>query len=414
MKQSRALEILKEGHNVLLTGSAGSGKTFVLNAYIAHLKKYGKHVAITASTGIAATHINGMTLHSWAGLGAKDSYTEQEIKKIVANKRVKTRVRLAEVLIIDEISMLNDFHLDVVDLVCQKIRKSDRPFGGLQVVLSGDFFQLAPIGKGGGEGQFVHRSKAWETGKFKVCYLEEQYRHTDEEYTRMLGMIRKNAVTSDTRKYIESRMGQAVPGRIIPTKIYTHNHAVDEENERQLELIKGQEYRYQMTDRGDKKLVASLKKYCLAPEELVLKKGAVVMFLKNNFDQGYVNGTIGTVDSFDMEGNPVIVTTKGRIITATPASWGVEEDDEELARISQMPLRLAWAITVHKSQGMTLDMAEIDLSKSFTTGMGYVALSRLRELAGLKLLGINDKAYQVSDEALALDKQLLERSRESE
>ncbi|MFH0951904.1 MAG: PIF1 family DEAD/DEAH box helicase [Patescibacteria group bacterium] len=410
MKQLRAFDILKEGHNVLLTGSAGSGKTFVLNKYIEYLKGKGKNVAITASTGIAATHINGLTLHAWAGLGAKDSYTEKEVKKIVTNKNVAVRVRLASVLIIDEISMLNDFHLDVVETVCRKIRKRDKPFGGLQVVLSGDFFQLAPIGTNGGEGNFVHRSEAWDRGNFKVCYLEEQYRHTDAQYTKMLSDIRKCNVTAQTRNYIESRLNKPVTGKLVPTKIYTHNKAVDEENDRQLERIKGKEHIYQMTDKGKAKLVTALKKYCLAPENLVLKKGAIVMFVKNNFEKGYVNGTIGKIVGFDEDDHPIVETAKGNKITALPAKWIVEEDNVELARIGQIPLRLAWAITVHKSQGMTLDMAEIDLSRSFTTGMGYVALSRLRELAGLKLLGINQKAYEVSAVARDLDKRLLKMS----
>jgi ATP-dependent exoDNAse (exonuclease V) alpha subunit len=414
MNQLRAFDILKEGHNVLLTGSAGSGKTFVLNKYIESLHREQKHVAITASTGIAATHIDGMTLHAWAGLGAKDSYTEKEIKKIITNKKVATRVLLASVLIIDEISMLNDFHLDVVETVCRETRKRDKPFGGLQVVLSGDFFQLAPIGPNGGEGNFIHRSNAWEVGEFKVCYLQEQYRHSDDDYSKALGSIRRGKVSPQTRIYIESRLFSEVAGKIVPTKIYTRNKEVDAENDLQLEQIIAKEHVFHMTDKGDAKLITGLKKYCLAPEYLVLKKGAVVMFVKNNFDKGYVNGTIGKVIGFDKADFPIVETTKGKKIMATPAIWAIEEDEKELARISQIPLRLAWAITVHKSQGMTLDIVEIDLSKSFTTGMGYVALSRLRELAGLKLLGINDKAYQVSNVALELDEMLLEMSQNNE
>ncbi|MFC1663315.1 PIF1 family DEAD/DEAH box helicase [Patescibacteria group bacterium] len=414
MNQSRAFDILKEGHNVLLTGSAGSGKTFVLNKYIEHLRDKERNVAITASTGIAATHINGLTLHSWAGLGAKDSYTEKEVKQIITNKKVATRVLLASVLIIDEISMLNDFHLDVVETVCRKIRKRDKPFGGLQVVVSGDFFQLAPIGANGGEGNFIHRAEAWEMGEFKVCYLEEQYRHTDAKYTKMLSNIRSNKVSASTKRYIESRLDREVKGKIVPTKIYTRNKEVDAENDLQLEQIKAKEHTYHMGDKGDAKLITGLKKYCLAPEYLVLKKGAVVMFVKNNFEKGYVNGTIGKIVGFDKADFPIVETTKGNKIVALPANWIIEENEKELARISQIPLRLAWAITVHKSQGMTLDIAEIDLSRSFTTGMGYVALSRLRELAGLKLLGINDKAYQVSDVALELDDMLLEMSKGNE
>ena len=169
-----------------------------------------------------------------------------------------------------------------------------------------------------------------------------------------------------------------------------------------------------MTSYGPEKLVSVLKKGCLAPEKLILKKGAMVMFIKNNFDQGYINGTTGEVIGFARDNYPIVKITSGEEIIATPDSWTIEDDDRVLARIGQIPLRLAWAITVHKSQGMTLDVAEMDLSNCFDYGMGYVALSRVRSLDGIRLMGLNDMALMVSKDAIKLDKELQDNSKKAE
>lgn len=189
-----------------------------------------------------------------------------------------------------------------------------------------------------------------------------------------------------------------------PTKLYTHHIDVDAINAMELAAIRSEPVQYQMQSKGNPNLVRFLKKYCMVPEVLELKKGAVVMFVKNNQSKGYVNGTLGTVIGFDEDDHyPIVKTITGKEIWAKPATWKVEEDEKLLAEIMQVPIRLAWAITVHKSQGMSLDAAEIDLSKAFAEGMGYVALSRVRSLAGIKLDGLNEMALRVNQEITALD-----------
>lgn len=413
MTQREAFAILKSGVNVFLTGGPGSGKTYVLNEYIRFLKGRGVEVGVTASTGIAATHIGGFTIHSWAGMGIKRNVSDEEVKTIASNRRIAKRCNRAYALIIDEISMLDADRLDLVDRIARAARGSFEPFGGMQVILCGDFFQLPPVAKGGEpRPEFAYRAAAWNRMNPKICYLSEQYRQEDKEFIEVLNAIR-NAAVNDVvvSRLWAKRIASLAQGRI--SKLYSHNVDVDQENIRELASLPGKEVRYEMEATGISAIIETLKNGCLAPEILSVKKGALVMFVKNNFEKGYVNGTLGTVTDFDEYGYPVITTFGGSNVIAAPATWGIEENGKALAEITQIPLRLAWAITIHKSQGMTLDAAEIDLSDAFEKGMGYVALSRVRSLDGIRLLGFNEIALQVSPEILAFDGELRKLSEET-
>jgi ATP-dependent DNA helicase PIF1 len=411
MTQLEALEILESGVNVFLTGPAGSGKTFVLNKFAEYLKKNKIKVAITASTGIAATHLGGLTIHSWAGIGIKESLTKNDIKEIMWNGKVADRICTAKVLIIDEISMLPPNVLVMVDQVCREVRHSLAPFGGLQFVACGDFFQLPPVVRDGGEKKFAFESAVWQKADLKICYLEEQHRQEDEDYLRILNEIRADKVSAWAREKLAGRLHQDISGWEKPTKLYTHNIDVDSINKKELGKIVAKPKTYEMTSRGQKNLVENLKRGCLAPEELVLKVGAIVMFVRNKFSGNkpvYVNGTMGRVDGFDGSNMPIVQTRSGKVEVGL-ASWRIEVGEEVKAEISQLPLKLAWAITIHKSQGLSMDCAEMDLSKCFEPGMGYVALSRVRTLDGLKLLGLNDLSLRVSERIIEFDKEIRQR-----
>ncbi len=421
MTQSQALEILKTGKNAFVTGPAGSGKTHLLNSYIAYLREHDVDVGITASTGIAATHMGGMTIHSWAGIGVAAVLSESDLMNMSDKPYLRKRFERVKVLIIDEVSMLHHFRFDLVNEVLKAMKKSDRPFGGIQVVLCGDFFQLPPVSREGEpQTRFIYSSEAWREGKFAVCYLSEQFRQKDESVLSILSEIRTGEVSDDAREALRSRYNVRGDGKggaplIEPTRLFTHNADVDTLNDRELDKLESiAQSEYRMETRGREPLVALLKKSCLAPELLRLKIGARVMCVKNNFDAGYVNGTLGVVVSCKTGEDPVIRTIDGRSISVEKASWKIEEDGKVLAELIQHPLRLAWAITVHKSQGMSLDAVEVDLSRSFTPGMGYVALSRVRTLDGLTILGINETALAVSQEALEYDAELRARSDEEE
>jgi len=412
MKQKEALDILKSGYNVFLTGAPGSGKTFLLNKYINYLRKKGINVSITASTGIAATHMGGTTLHSWSGLGIREELGEHEIKLISEKGYLRKKIKNTDVLIIDEISMIKPLQFEAVNKICQYAKRSSRPFGGIQIVCSGDFFQLPPVEKDGKQIKFVVESEIWQKMEMKICYLDEQFRTKDKKLTKILNYIRENKA-KESKELLFAEHKKNKPLKHTPTKLYTHNVDVDSINSTELAKIKGKEFYYQMTSKGHEIVIETLKRSCLAPQKLVLKKGAEVMFLKNNFEAGYVNGTQGRVVDFVAADLPVVQTYDGKKITVKYADWIIEDGKTIVAGISQMPLRLAWAITVHKSQGMNLDTAEIDLSRCFLEGMGYVALSRLRTLKGLKLMGINDLAFRVNSQALELDKEFRKLSKKA-
>ena len=431
MTQVEALNILKTGANVFLTGPAGSGKTYVLREYLKFLREKDITVGITASTGIAATHMGGVTIHSWSGVGVRDSLSDEDIEEIAKKSYVKSKVESAKVLIIDEVSMLHHFRLDLINRIVKRIRKSDEPFGGLQVVVCGDFFQLPPISRGGEpDAYFAYHSLVWKEANFVVCYLEEQHRQIDREYIGILNGIRGQNISRDMLDLLEGRIvlktddgleddkeiiieDGELEKKIKPTRLYSHNSDVDNENERELDLVPGHCMEYKMMAHGAKKLIEGLKKSCLAPEVLRLKKGAQVMFVKNNRELNYANGTRGIVIECTYD-HIVVRTLDGREIDVPRESWHVDEGDRVLAEIEQYPLRLAWAITIHKSQGMSLDSAHIDLSRSFEKGMGYVALSRVRSLLGLTLVGLNDVALHIHPEAFEFDQYFREQSKKAE
>ena len=475
MRQSSALNILKTGKNVFLTGSAGSGKTYTLNQYIHYLRARRVPVAVTASTGIAATHMNGITIHSWSGIGIKDELTERDLSNLARKQFLADRLKDTAVLIIDEISMLHAKQLNLVNQVLKHVRKNDNPFGGIQVVVAGDFFQLPPIGSKGesNRDKFAFMSEAWLDAGFRICYLSEQHRQESAaadgglDLDDILNQIRRQDVSFEAIAALENTFDQNVD--IKRTRLYTHNLNVNKINDKELAALEGETRRFEASSVGESKLVDTLKKTVRTQDELILKVGAKVMFIKNNNELGVSNGTMGELIGFaavkvddskakdkaksdakadmaeddtiaiddedssktadkDKKGKantkdkssaapkmPVVRLNSGREVIAEPEEWIIEDETGDvLASYEQVPLCLAWAITIHKSQGMTLDAAEIDLSRTFELGQGYVALSRLKSLEGLKLLGMNTMSLQLDPLARGADKRFLELSSEAD
>ncbi|KKW20736.1 MAG: hypothetical protein A3H73_01535 [Candidatus Taylorbacteria bacterium RIFCSPLOWO2_02_FULL_50_120] len=422
MTQEEALTILKTGANVFLTGEPGSGKTHTVSRYVAYLHSCCIEPALTASTGIAATHIGGQTIHSWCGIGARRQLTPYDLDAIAANRKAASRIADAKILVIDEVSMLSAQTLSMAEAVCREVRKSRDPFGGLQVVFVGDFFQLPPVARAehGGEqrakelfysprfsdsrdsSDFAFVSSAWRQASPLVCYIAEQHRQEDPAFLELLNSVRKGVVAERHKALLRTRYRKSAEKGI--TQLYPHNADVDRINNEELLRLSGKPNVFTMTGKGPDHLLSLLRRGCLSPETLSLKEGARVIFTKNDIAGRFVNGTTGVVAGFAKEGGtPIVEMDSGRRICAEPMEWHMQDGGKILARIIQVPLRLAWAITVHKSQGMSLAAAHMDLSSVFEYGQGYVALSRLRTLKGLSLAGLNARALEVHPDIRAKD-----------
>jgi ATP-dependent DNA helicase PIF1 len=403
MTQGEALTILKTGANVFLTGEPGSGKTHTINAFVEWLRASGIEPSITAATGIAATHVGGMTLHSWSGIGIAESLSRADIDRIATKEHIAKRIQKAKVLIIEEISMLSATTFEMADAICREVRRSDTPFGGLTVILVGDFFQLPPISRGRDVG-FAYTSPVWRDLNPLICYLTEQYRQDDAAFLDVLSAIRSGHVAALQHDYLMARHTDASLLPVDTPKLFSHNADVDRINAEALARIPGATKKFRMSSKGKDSMVEGLMRGCLSPETLELKEGAAVMFTKNSPQGRFVNGTLGIVTGWDTDGSPIVKTKEGLRITTEPMEWQLEEQGKVKASIAQIPLRLAYAMTVHKSQGMSMDAAIIDLSKAFEYGQGYVALSRVRRLSGVYLTGLNQRALEVHPEILEKDK----------
>jgi len=414
--QQTALKILKTGQNVFLTGSAGTGKTHILNEFVLYLKSRKVIPTIVAPTGIAASHLNGQTIHSYFSLGIRDSIDEYFISNLIEKKYLQTRFKKLKVLIIDEISMVSPNIFTSIDKILRAFKQNDNPFGGIQVILSGDFFQLPPISKNNDGKRFAWQSPSWKELDLQTCYLEKKFRQDDNQLIFVLDEIRSGNVSQKSHDILNARLEKDLDIDFTPTKLYTHNMDVDKINNNELVSIDSKSQVFKYTSEGAKSNIEKLFKSALVQEELTLKKDAVVMFIKNNPEKYYINGTTGVVIDFtkDEQKLPIVKLSNGYVVKVEYEDWKIENDSGKIqAKISQIPLKLAWAITIHKSQGMTLDAAQIDLSKTFEVGQGYVALSRIKNIEGLKLMGFNDNALSVDSLILSIDPRIKQASKKA-
>lgn len=397
MKQSKALEVMNSGVNVFLTGPPGSGKSYVIENFIEQSKSRGREVAVTATTGIAASIIGGITIHSWAGLFNNHDRPDKKFRP-----KVYDRIRRTDILIIDEVSMLSDTWLSRLDQILKSIRENRKALGGLQVILSGDFFQLPPISKAGAS-SYAFKAPVWHDLGLHVCYLTEQHRQSGDGLLGVLNAMRSASLNAKHLGLLLNR--QIMPDRDI-TALLTHNRDVEKLNHERLDKLAGEVYVYEMAMTGSAEAIKELRRSVIAPDKLYLKVGAKVMFTANDLTLGYANGTIGTVTGF-RQGLPIIeIIDKKLKIKVEPKEWKGAQSVDKPAAIYQLPIRLAWAVTIHKCQGMSLDEAEVDLSRSFTYGMGYVALSRLKNLQGLYLRGFNSRSLEMDPEVAIFDTEI--------
>ena len=424
MTQEKAIQLAIAGHNIFLTGNAGTGKTYTLNNIIRELKRKGKIVAVTASTGIASTHINGSTIHSWSSIGIRDKLSEEDFWKIRNNKFSHDRINSADVLVIDEISMLHDYRFDLVNDVCKFVcGNRNKPFAGKQVIVVGDFFQLPPVNKNSNVKNYCFNADAWKEANFKVCYLKKIYRQeSDETLIDLLNSIRSNNIQPHHHEILNSLQNNN-KNNDISMELYCTNKNVDIINSVELSKIKSETVISRMESSGLDFKVESLKKNILAADTLLLKKGARVMFLVNDFPRNVVNGTLGEIVDVSGIADGTIkmkVYRAGKVIDVVKHKWEIMEYDDRagcdvaVASVTQFPVKLAWALTIHKSQGATFDYINLDLRDTFVENMGYVALSRVTTLDGLQLAGYNNVALHIDERIIEKDREFLEESEKAD
>jgi ATP-dependent exoDNAse (exonuclease V) alpha subunit len=397
-EQKSVIESFENGENILITGGAGTGKSYLLNFLKRNYSAFGFEV--TASTGVAAVNIGGSTIHSWSGIGFANMSVDKIIENLFSAKfsKVRARIRKAKILAIDEISMISSNVFDILDSVLRAIRNNDKVMGGLQIVLFGDFLQLPPISRDNSNFDFCFNAKAFKELNLKTFVLEQVFRQNDEKFIKVLNNLRLGLIDEEDREIIASRL--KIKDKITaikPTILTTHNYKVEKINQEELKKIPQNEVIYNASYFGSKDKIEFLKKNCMAQEVLKLKIGAQVMMIKNTYQKdGIVNGSLGIVKELSAKKNyPIVEFTGGQIITISPEEWLLEKYDEQKrelvseAGLTQIPLILSWAMTIHKSQGLTLDKISCDLSESFSPGQVYVALSRAKSLNGVFIESIN-------------------------
>lgn len=395
-KQNLCLKMMKEGQNLFLTGQAGTGKSMVISTFVKQFQHH-KIIAITATTGTAAVLLNGTTLFSYLGIGLGTASADLLIIQLKKKKMFLKRWMDLDVLIIDEVSMLSPELFDKLELVARSLRHSTKPFGGIQLILTGDFFQLPNINQ---KDLFCFDAESWATciGK-NVIHLDINFRQEEDDvFQKCLNEIRYGILGKETMKILKARQNVLLTNEfgITPTKIYSLNKNVDEENEVQLEKLNDGEIefkQYELTHKAYKKvnmIDEKIKKECNAPAVLLLCKGAQVMLLYNmDIESKLVNGSRGVVYGFDSSNSPIIKFLSGAMRTIPMKVWEIEENGEVAIEVSQIPLKLAYATTVHRSQGATIDYAEVDMEGIFEYGQAYVALSRVKSLEGLSIKNFN-------------------------
>ncbi|XP_060744490.1 ATP-dependent DNA helicase PIF1 [Tachysurus vachellii] len=405
-EQMAVLNAVLSGKNVFFTGSAGTGKSFLLKRIVGSLPP--KSTYATASTGVAACHIGGTTLHSFAGVGSGSAPLEQCLE-LAQRPGVLQHWTSCKHLIIDEISMVEAEFFDKLESIARSIRRSSEPFGGIQLIVCGDFLQLPPVTKGKEKPSFCFQARSWRKCIHVNMELTEVRRQTDRTFISLLQAIRLGRVTEEvTARLLKSASNPIERDGILATRLCTHKDDVELTNENKLQQLPGPLRVFEALD-SDPMLVKTIDAQSPVGHKLQLKVGAQVMLTKNlDVQRGLVNGARGVVVDFlpGNQGLPRVRFLCGAVEPMKRERWTFKAAGGLYLSRQQLPLKLAWAISIHKSQGMTLDCVEISLARVFESGQAYVALSRARSLEGLRVMDFDPRVVQANSDVLMFYKKL--------
>ncbi|MBK7960609.1 MAG: AAA family ATPase [Bdellovibrionales bacterium] len=401
-EQAHALEYLQSGENIFLTGGAGSGKSYVIRDFLGTLNS--EYFPVLASTGAVAVLVGGRTFHSFFGLGIMEGGPEATLDRALRDSRLLKRLRLVEGIIIDEVSMIPGAALTVAETLTQKARGSRLPWGGLRIIAVGDFLQLPPVTRTG-ERDWCFLQPVWEQTGFQNCVLTQNQRVNDSCFIEILNKIRVGEISEPVQEFLNAHLedhDQTASG----TRLYPRRDQSELFNLKKLDEINQPPIELEAIYFGESKYVEILKKTSPAASRLVLKAGCEVLFVQNDPQKRWVNGTRGYVT--EIEGEKVKVhKEKGRTVTVERSLFVYQDaDGQVLASVLQFPLVLAYATTIHKSQGATLDEIWCDLGALWEPGHAYVALSRLRSSRGLHLLRWNSRSIRLDPAVLKFYQEL--------
>jgi len=408
-EQKIAYDAFMAGENIFVTGKAGTGKSTLLN----EIKKSGKKVVVTATTGIAAIAVGGTTIHSHFGIIPSDAPKEYVLKNLF--QVCKNKIKKTDILIIDEVSMLHPDFLDLLEYLARKIRTGNLFFGGMQLVFFGDFLQLPPIFKDNEEVKFAFETNTWISAMFRYIELKKIYRQNDQKFVDILSEIRGGNISEENLKLLNSHKfdKSKLPDGIVPVVLDATNNAAKYYNNLKLSEIKEETITFELrhsagTNKGLLKKVSKLKKSARTEDFISLKIGCQVMLSINDYKKQYgvVNGSIGVIKGWN-NGLPIVLFENGATFTIGINTWeSLRYDVNNMTlvadcNITQIPLNLAWAITIHKSQGMTISYVYCKFARIFCESQVYVALSRAKNLEGLFVEGLED--YHVLSNPKALE-----------
>ncbi len=417
-QQEKAMKKFKEGENVLIIGEGGTGKSKLIKELVYQKGKLfkNKRMYVTATTGIAAYNINGITVHSFLGIGTGSDKIDVLVRRVCRKMGVVQRIRDTDILVIDEISMLSAELFEKINVLLQRIRRKNTFFGGIQVVLSGDFLQLLPVFRKNQPDDVLDTRliiesevflKAFTKDQGNIVVLTENYRQTDVKFTEILQRLRMGEQTKEDTLVLKSRVGLECETAAVT--LVSSNKKAQDINIGNLKRLKGEAKVFKAEFKGDftNEITKALKKD-LEDQftqkgilEVTLKVGARVMLVKNlDVEGGLVNGSVGVVQHFRKnkgtnEYLPVVKFDNGTLLEIVPVEFKLEMDIHSVSAY-QIPLMLCWAITVHKSQSLTMDAAVMELGDAFCEHMIYVALSRVRSLEGVYLKTFDESKIKVN------------------